>query len=174
MFASASESTSGRLSSPEPEAVSPAMTEKAAESAEQAAPVPVFSRPASREKSGDKMAVHLGNKLFAMPLPQNLTPTQRQIALELMREAEPRLSVMHEQLRATLEELHNLSFASDTPPDALANLGKKLVRLRNDILLEMRQLSLKMKERAGFNPGWGTRKCHYTPEESIPPCERFE
>lgn len=42
-----------------------------------------------------------------------------------MREAEPYLTVIHIQLRQTLVELHNLSFASDTPPDALAVIGRQ-------------------------------------------------
>ena len=50
-----------------------------------------------------------------MPLPPNLTPEQQQAALAIMREAEPYLTVIHIQLRQTLVELHNLSFASDTP-----------------------------------------------------------
>ena len=56
------------------------------------------------------------SRLFAMPLPPNLTPEQQQAALAIMREAEPYLTVIHIQLRQTLVELHNLSFASDTPP----------------------------------------------------------
>ena len=125
-------------------------------------------------ETGTQSPIRFENKLFAMPLPQNLTPRQRQTALELMREAEPRLSVMHTQLRTTLEELHNLSFAADTPPDARANLGRRLVKLRNDITLEMRRLSLLMEKEAGFNPGWGASGCEYSADMPIPPCERFE
>ena len=68
------------------------------------------------------------SRLFAMPLPPNLTPEQQQAALAIMREAEPYLTVIHIQLRQTLVELHNLSFASDTPPDALAVIGRRLIQ----------------------------------------------
>ena len=97
------------------------------------------------------------SRLFAMPLPQNLTPEQQQAALAIMREAEPCLTVIHIQLRQTLTELHNLSFASDTPPDALAVIGRKLIRLRTEAIRELQRISAQMEKLAGFNPGWGTR-----------------
>lgn len=97
------------------------------------------------------------SRLFAMPLPTNLTPEQQQAALAIMREAEPYLTVIHIQLRQTLVELHNLSFASDTPPDALAVIGRKLIRLRTEAIRELQRISAKMEKLAGFNPGWGAR-----------------
>ena len=97
------------------------------------------------------------SRLFAMPLPADLTPQQQQAALAIMREAEPHLTILHRQLRQTLAELHNLSFASDTPPDALAVIGRRLIRLRSEALRELQRLSGRMEQLAGFNPGWGTR-----------------
>lgn len=97
------------------------------------------------------------SRLFAMPLPADLTPQQQQAALAVLREAEPHLTVLHMQLRQTLVELHNLSFASDTPPDALAMIGRKLIRIRNEAVRELQRLSDRMEQLAGFNPGWGTR-----------------
>lgn len=97
-------------------------------------------------------------KLFALPLPQNLNAEQREAALAILAEAEPRLTALHRDLSQTLLELHNLSYASDTPPDALGILGSKLVRLRNQIFKELRAISQKMEQQAGFNPGWGIRK----------------
>ena len=97
------------------------------------------------------------SRLFAMPLPSDLTPEQQQAALAIMREAEPCLTVIHMQLRQTLTELHNLSFASDTPPDALAVIGRKLIRLRAEAMRELQRLSSQMEKIAGFNPGWGMR-----------------
>ncbi len=171
-------STSGKASdlpnASESQAVLHASSARSPESPDEMPSPPVSEASPAAGETRNLPSMRFENRLFAMPLPQNLTPSQRQIALDLMREAEPRLSAMHAQLRSTLEELHNLSFASDTPPDALATLGRKLVRLRNDIMLEMRRLSLQMKKKAGFNPGWGTRNCAYPSEESIPPCERLE
>lgn len=97
-------------------------------------------------------------KLFALPLPQNLNAKQREIALSILTEAEPRLTTLHKDLSQTLLELHNLSYASDTPPDALGVLGSRLVRLRNEILKELRSISQRIEQQAGFNPGWGLRK----------------
>ena len=97
------------------------------------------------------------SRLFAMPLPANLTPEQQQAALAIMREAEPYLTVIHIQLRQTLVELHNLSFASDTPPDALAVIGRRLIRLRSEAIRELQRISIQMEKLAGFNPGWGAR-----------------
>lgn len=97
------------------------------------------------------------SRLFALPLPPDLTPEQQKAALALMREAEPYLTVIHMQLRQTLTELHNLSFASDTPPDALAVIGRKLIHLRAEALRELQHLSSQMEKIAGFNPGWGVR-----------------
>ena len=97
------------------------------------------------------------SRLFAMPLPADLTPEQQKAALAIMREAEPCLTIIHIQLRQTLAELHNLSFASDTPPDALAVIGRKLIRLRAEALCELQRISAQMEKIAGFNPGWGTR-----------------
>lgn len=97
------------------------------------------------------------SRLFAMPLPPNLTPEQQQAALAIMREAEPYLTVIHIQLRQTLVELHNLSFASDTPPDALAVIGRRLIRLRTEAIRELQRISAQMEKLAGFNPGWGAR-----------------
>ena len=97
------------------------------------------------------------SRLFAMPLPADLTPQQQQAALAVMREAEPYLTVLHMQLRQTLVELHNLSFASDTLPDALAVIGRRLIRLRNEAARELQRVSNRMEKLAGFNPGWGTR-----------------
>ena len=74
-----------------------------------------------------------------------------------MREAEPQLTVLHMKLRQTLVELHNLSFASDTPPDALAVIGRRLIRLRAEAMRELQRLSARMEKMAGFNPGWGSR-----------------
>lgn len=74
-----------------------------------------------------------------------------------MREAEPYLTVIHIQLRQTLVELHNLSFASDTPPDALAVIGRRLIRLRTEAIRELQRISAQMEKLAGFNPGWGAR-----------------
>lgn len=174
-FSSVSGKASELLNDQKSQPASAILSEQPTERATHPSPVVPSEEasPLSEETKGNA-PVHFGNKLFAMPLPQDLTPSQRQIALELMQEAEPRLSVLYAQLSTTLEELHNLSFASDTPPDALANLGRKLVTLRKDILSEMRRLSLQMKKKAGFNPGWGTRSCNYAPEETVPPCERFE
>ena len=78
-------------------------------------------------------------------------------ALAIMREAEPYLTVIHIQLRQTLVELHNLSFASDTPPDALAVIGRRLIRLRTEAIRELQRISAQMEKLAGFNPGWGAR-----------------
>ena len=97
------------------------------------------------------------SRLFAMPLPADLTPQQQQIALAAMRKAEPYLTVLHTQLRQTLMELHNLSFASDTPPDALPMLGRKLMQIRTDVLCELQRLSGEIEHNAGFNPGWGNK-----------------
>lgn len=97
------------------------------------------------------------SRLFAMPLPADLTPRQQRIALAIMREAEPSLTVLHRQLRQTLVELHNLSFASDTPPDALAALGRRLILLREKAMRELQRVSAQMEKLAGFNPGWGSR-----------------
>ncbi|MFR3457866.1 MAG: hypothetical protein ACLTTU_05615 [Bilophila wadsworthia] len=95
------------------------------------------------------------SRLFAMP-PPNLTPNTAGRAL-IMREAEPYLTVIHIQLRQTLVELHNLSFASDTPPDALAVIGRRLIRLRTEAIRELQRISAQMEKLAGFNPGWGAR-----------------
>ena len=97
------------------------------------------------------------SRLFAMPLPPHRTPEQQQAALAIMREAEPYLTVIHIQLRQTLVELHNLSFASDTPPDALAVIGRRLIRLRTEAIRELQRISAQMEKLAGFNPGWGAR-----------------
>ena len=85
------------------------------------------------------------------------SPEQQQAALAIMREAEPYLTVIHIQLRQTLVELHNLSFASDTPPDALAVIGRRLIRLRTEAIRELQRISAQMEKLAGFNPGWGAR-----------------
>lgn len=107
--------------------------------------------------SGGHEGTRFESRLFAMPLPPDLTPRQQRIALALMREAEPSLTVLHRRLRQTLVELHNLSFASDTPPDALADLGRRLIRLREEAMRELQRLSAQMEKLAGFNPGWGSR-----------------
>ena len=72
------------------------------------------------------------SRLFAMPLPPNLTPEQQQAALAIMREA-------------------------DTPPDALAVIGRRLIRLRTEAIRELQRISAQMEKLAGFNPGWGAR-----------------
>ena len=89
--------------------------------------------------------------------PDTPSPEQQQAALAIMREAEPYLTVIHIQLRQTLVELHNLSFASDTPPDALAVIGRRLIRLRTEAIRELQRISAQMEKLAGFNPGWGAR-----------------
>lgn len=110
------------------------------------------------------------SRLFAMPLPADLTPRQQQIALAIMREAEPQLTVLHMKLRQTLVELHNLSFASDTPPDALAVIGRRLIRLRAEAMRELQRLSARMETMAGFNPGWGNRvRARAIPDVSAQP-----
>ena len=86
--------------------------------------------------------------------PQRTHDTSR---FAIMREAEPYLTVIHIQLRQTLVELHNLSFASDTPPDALAVIGRRLIRLRTEAIRELQRISAQMEKLAGFNPGWGAR-----------------
>ena len=91
-----------------------------------------------------------------MPLPTNLTPEQQQAALAIMREAEPYLTVIHIQLRQTLVELHNLSFASDTPPDAWPSSGAGSSAAYRAIR-ELQRISAQMEKLAGFNPGWGAR-----------------
>lgn len=150
------------------------------------APLPEFTKasrgrlpkgcplPGCRRLSPDSLRIRLPNaralapqrthdtsrfesRLFAMPLPPNLTPEQQQAALAIMREAEPYLTVIHIQLRQTLVELHNLSFASDTPPDALAVIGRRLIRLRTEAIRELQRISAQMEKLAGFNPGWGAR-----------------
>lgn len=107
--------------------------------------------------AGSHEGTRFESRLFALPLPADLTPKQQQIALAIMREAEPHLTVLHLQLRQTLTELHNLSFASDTPPDALAVIGRRLIRLRAEAMRELQRLSVRMEKMAGFNPGWGSR-----------------
>ncbi len=107
--------------------------------------------------NGTHEGTRFESRLFAMPLPADLTPKQQQIALAIMREAEPQLTVLHMKLRQTLVELHNLSFASDTPPDALAVIGRLLIRLRAEAMRELQRLSARMEKMAGFNPGWGSR-----------------
>lgn len=112
------------------------------------------------------------SQLFAMPLPADLTPQQQQIALAIMREAEPHLTVLHTKLRQTLVELHNLSFASDTPPDALAVIGRRLIRLRAEAMRELQRLSARMEKMAGFNPGWGSRvRARAMPDVSAQPLQ---
>ncbi len=90
-------------------------------------------------------------------MPGSRPATDQQAALAIMREAEPYLTVIHIQLRQTLVELHNLSFASDTPPDALAVIGRRLIRLRTEAIRELQRISAQMEKLAGFNPGWGAR-----------------
>ena len=109
------------------------------------------------------------SRLFAMPLPPNLTPEQQQAALAIMREAEPYLTVIHIQLRQTLVELHNLSFASDTPPDALAVIGRRLIRLRTEAIRELQRISAQMD-----NPS--TNRAWSDPIPPFPwqPCSRKE
>lgn len=115
------------------------------------------------------------SRLFAMPLPADLTPRQQQIALAIMREAEPQLTVLHMKLRQTLAELHNLSFASDTPPDALAVIGRRLIRLRAEAMRELQRLSARMETMAGFNPGWGSRvRARAMPDVSAQPLQSPE
>lgn len=97
-----------------------------------------------------------GNKQF--PLPAKLTVQQQRVVFDVITEAEPRLIALHAQLRQTLEGLHNLSFCSDTPPDALSALGRELIRLRGELLIELRALSTRLEKQAGFNPGWGSRR----------------
>ena len=113
------------------------------------------------------------NKLFAMPLPPDLSREQRQIALRLMQEARPRLSRLHDQLCTTLKELHNISFAADTPPDALIALGRQLVQIRGAILQEMQRLSLLVEKEAHFNPNWGNPDVCRTPLDT-PPCQPID
>lgn len=96
--------------------------------------------------------------VFFLPLPANLPPEQRKAALAVIEEAEPKLTALHQQMSSTLMELHNLSFAEDTPPEQLTTLGRKLVTTRNAILLELKALCGKLERNAGFNPGWGSQR----------------
>ena len=52
------------------------------------------------------------SRLFAMPLPPNLTPEQQQAALAIMREAEPYLTVIHIQLRQNVQLIVPVSHSS--------------------------------------------------------------
>ena len=96
------------------------------------------------------------NKLFAMPLPKGISQQQQQEIAELVNTARPKLTLLHLQLTSTLDELHNLSFDSDTPPDALVVLGRRLSGIRKAILHEMRLLAVRVHEKTGCDPGWGT------------------
>lgn len=118
-----------------------------------------LANPARPVPVAPPIALHkvlFGDKLFL--LPANLTLHQQRIAFGIIAESESRLIVLHTQLRDTLNALHNLSFDSDTPIDALPVLGRELIRLRGELLKELQNISLQLEKKAGFNPGWGARR----------------
>lgn len=117
---------------------------------------PPPSSPAPATSSATLHNAIFGDKLFL--LPANLTLHQQDIAFTVIAEAEPRLIVLHAQLSETLNALHNLSFDSDTPVDALPALGRELIRLRGELLKELQNISLQLEKKVGFNPGWGSRR----------------
>lgn len=89
---------------------------------------------------------------FMLPLPSHLSPEQRETAKAILTEAEPRLTALRQEMNAILSELHNLSFAVDTPPDELGILGRRLVSIRNAIVEEVQRVCHRLEQEAGFNP----------------------
>ena len=89
---------------------------------------------------------------FVLPLPSNLSPEQYETAKAILAEAEPRLTELRQQMNAILLELHNLSFAVDTPPEELGILGRRLVGARNAIVEEVQRVCHRLEQEAGFNP----------------------
>lgn len=96
--------------------------------------------------------------MFVLPLPSGLSPEQSSAAKKIIAEAEPRLTALRREMNATLFELHNLSFAVDTPPEELGILGRRLVTTRNAILEALQQLCRRLEQEAGFNPGLEFRR----------------
>ncbi len=95
---------------------------------------------------------------FSLPLPPDLPLEQQQTALIIIGEVEPRIRELHQQMRETLLQLHNLSFAPETPPEELGILGRRLVAARNAIIEEIQHLSARLEKEAGFDPGWDSRR----------------
>ena len=91
-------------------------------------------------------------------LPEGLTPSQRETALKVMAEAEPRLRVLEDRLYAIMAELRSLSFSENTPQDVLITLGRELVETRDLLLLEAQNMNKRLEQEAGFNPGWGSAR----------------
>lgn len=89
---------------------------------------------------------------FILPLPSTLSPEQYETAKAILTEAEPRLTALRHQMNAILSELHNLSFAVDTPPEELGILGRRLVGARNAIVEELQRVCHRLEQEAGFNP----------------------
>ena len=95
---------------------------------------------------------------FVLPLPPDLSPEQSSAAKKIITEAETQLTALRREMKATLFELHNLSFAVETPPEELGILGRRLVATRNAILAELQQLCRRLEQEAGFNPGLEFRR----------------
>lgn len=99
-----------------------------------------------------------GPKDFFLPLPPGLPLEQQRTARTIIAEAEPRIRELHQQMSETLLQLHNLSFAPETPPEELGILGRRLVAARNAIIEELKSLSARLEKEAGFDPGWDSRR----------------
>ena len=108
------------------------------------------------------------SRLFAMPLPQTSPPNSSRPHSPSCARPNPVLRVIHIQLRQTLTELHNLSFASDTPPDALAVIGASSSACVPRPYGNCKRISAQMEKLAGVQSRLGHPRARHQNRRSEP------
>lgn len=93
-----------------------------------------------------------------LSLPSDLTSEQRVTARRILDETEPRLMELHTRLLQTMDELRQLSFATDTHDDVLSQLGVRLVNTRDKLFNELVILRDRLHNEAGFTPEWDLQR----------------
>lgn len=84
-------------------------------------------------------------------LPADLPTNKRELARAAIFEVAPRLHELSNTFITVCDELRELSFNQDTPPETLTKLGQKLSHSRKALRKELHKLNRRLEHLTGYN-----------------------